>query len=346
MQEQKMCLYQKMVKNPKYLPSRKNNYNPPKCNDERLKYVPTDCGVCIECRRKKAREWQARLTSEMKQSTGKFITLTFSPESIELLKNKYNIEECNALATKAVRMFLERYRKKYKKSIKHWLITELGQKESERIHLHGILLNENNIKNNEELEKLWTYGKTDIGQYCNNQTINYIIKYITKSDLKHKQYRPIILCSAGIGKGYLNSYNATKNKYTGQQTDCTYILPNGRKINLPQYYKRKLYTDEQREQIWKNVLDENKFYILGNKYEKDSEDYQKALKGAKILNERLNYGDNSEEWKKKPWNITEKMLKKGVKQKKREKMRITTVARENDITYICNVKQINQLSTP
>ena len=41
----------------------------------------------------------------------------------------------DGIATLAVRRFLERWRKKYKKSVKHWFVTELGGKFTERIHL-------------------------------------------------------------------------------------------------------------------------------------------------------------------------------------------------------------------
>ena len=47
--------------------------------------------------------------------TGKFITLTFSNEELEKLIQETGIQESNAVATIAVRRFLERWRKKYKK---------------------------------------------------------------------------------------------------------------------------------------------------------------------------------------------------------------------------------------
>ena len=42
-----------MIKNPKYLPNKKNNNNPPEITDERVKYVPVGCGNCMECRKQK-----------------------------------------------------------------------------------------------------------------------------------------------------------------------------------------------------------------------------------------------------------------------------------------------------
>ena len=135
-----MCLYPKMIKNPKYLPNKKNKNNPPKITDERVKYVPVGCGNCMECRKQKKREWQIRMNEEIKHDrTGKFITLTFSNEELDKLIQETGIQESNAVATIAVRRFLERWRKKYKKSVKHFLITELGHNGTERIHLHGIL---------------------------------------------------------------------------------------------------------------------------------------------------------------------------------------------------------------
>ena len=48
-----MCLYPKPIENPKYRPNKKNNYNPPTCEDDRVLYVPVGCGNCIECRNQK-----------------------------------------------------------------------------------------------------------------------------------------------------------------------------------------------------------------------------------------------------------------------------------------------------
>ena len=40
-----MCLYPKMIKNPKYLPNKKNNNNPPEITDERVKWVTIGVGI-------------------------------------------------------------------------------------------------------------------------------------------------------------------------------------------------------------------------------------------------------------------------------------------------------------
>jgi hypothetical protein len=79
-----MCLYSKIGANPKYLPNKKNGGFIPEAPDIRVKAVPFGCGKCIECRQKKAREWQVRLHEELKDDTrALFMTMTFSNESLD-----------------------------------------------------------------------------------------------------------------------------------------------------------------------------------------------------------------------------------------------------------------------
>ena len=154
--------------------------------------VPIGCGECKECRKAKQREWQVRLKEDIKHNkNGKFITLTFSNKSITELtkevtkkttkiktgirsswvdkngklchryKYKFITEEIpikaydldNAIAKLAVRKFNERWRKKYGKAVRHWLVTELGHNGTENIHLHGIIWAEDISK----LRDLWGY---------------------------------------------------------------------------------------------------------------------------------------------------------------------------------------------
>ena len=155
-----MCLYPKLIKNPKYLPNKTNGFNPPKCEDERTMYVPIGCGNCIECKRKIANEWKVRLNEELKITEGKFVTLTFSEDKLKELCEKIKKEkgfnarnidiDSNVVAARGVKDFLNRWRKTEKKSPRHWLITELGHNNTERIHIHGIIFTD---KNNEVIQK-------------------------------------------------------------------------------------------------------------------------------------------------------------------------------------------------
>lgn len=312
-----MCLYPKLLINPKYKPNKKNGGKPPIMKDPRIKYVPTPCGRCRQCLKQKSNEWKIRLSEEIKNDNkAQFVTLTFSDESILKLSSEINAtgyQLDNAIATLAVRRFLERIRKNTKKSIKHWLITELGHTGTENIHLHGIIWCQYN-KN--ELEKYWKYGYIWNG-YDNKPTqvtqatINYITKYILKTDLKHSQYKPKILTSKGIGRTYINSPQNQVNKFKDIKTDETYRTEKGYKLSLPTYYKNHTYTEEQKEKLWINKLDQNIRYIGKTRYHfpQDAERYFKALQYAQEQNENLGYGTDEIHWDEKEYQNQLRQLK-------------------------------------
>ena len=63
-----MCYFTKKVLNKRFLPNRKNGWNPPVCTDERFRYVEVECGHCFECRKKKRREWRIRNYEQLKET--------------------------------------------------------------------------------------------------------------------------------------------------------------------------------------------------------------------------------------------------------------------------------------
>jgi hypothetical protein len=161
-----MCLYPKLIKNKKYVANKKNGGIVPQATDERVKYVPIGCGSCIECRKQKSRNWQVRLHEEIRQNpVGKFMTLTFNEEELQKLddevdKKLQGYDRDNEICRLAVRRYTERWRKKYGKTLRHWLVTELGHEGTERVHMHGIVWHENE----EDIKKIWKYGYADCGK--------------------------------------------------------------------------------------------------------------------------------------------------------------------------------------
>lgn len=302
-----MCLFPRKFINRKYTKNQKNGGVIPPITDIRTLYVPIDCGNCIECRKKKARDWQVRLMEEIKHNKMKahFVTLTFSNESIqELINNPEDLVKCrklknmegyrldNEIATVAVHYFRERWRRRYGKSPKHWLVTELGHRGTENIHMHGIIWAEDIS----ELKTIWKYGYVWDGyekngkkeNYVNNKTINYIIKYVSKQDTLHKYYKGIVLCSPGIGKDYEKKGNAFRNKFKGEKTDTTYKTEQGYKLMLPAYWRRKIYTDEEREYMWIDKLNKGKSYVMGEKCDNE-EDAEKLRDWWRKENARMGY---------------------------------------------------------
>lgn len=305
-----MCRFPRLIINPKYKPNKKNGGQVPPVLDDRVKYVPIGCQRCMDCKRQKANNWRTRLIEDIKTS-GKawMITLTFNTESIKHIASYINpdidgYERDNAIATQAVRWYLERWRKKYKKSQRHWLVTELGTQRYEHIHLHGIIWCTEEELNT--VKEIWKYGYVYDGQYnmekrinyVNERTMNYIVKYITKMDFKHKYYNPIILTSAGIGKTYTETAQARRNKFKGTETLETYRTGTGNKIALPIYWRNKIYSDEEREKLWLQRLDQQIRWVNGTKIDisKGEERYYKLLKLAQEENNRLGYGNDEKDW--------------------------------------------------
>jgi len=89
-----MCLYPKIIKNRKYVVNKKNGGDVPQATDERVKWVSAGCGKCMECRKQKMREWQVRLSEEIRtqELPAWFVTMTYSDESIQKLDNQIEDE--------------------------------------------------------------------------------------------------------------------------------------------------------------------------------------------------------------------------------------------------------------
>ena len=154
---------------------------------------------------------------------------------------------------------------------------------------------------------MWKYGEIFVGNYVNNRTINYIIKYVTKIDNDHKNYVPIILTSPGIGKNYITE----RKKQKGHDY---YKSPNGYELSLPIYYRNKLFSEEEREQKWIELLDKEKRWIRGIKVDVSTDEgmeYFEILQAEKqIENIKLGYGDDSDQWRKKDYNVTKNYISK------------------------------------
>ena len=313
-----MCVYPRLIPNPKYLPNKKNKGNPATPSDYRLMTTAIGCGKCFECREQYARDWKIRMYEELRgamqqEKAMHFVTLTFSEEKLQKYINETINEETgeiseNEAATLATRHFLERWRKKHKKSLRHWLITELGHTGTERLHIHGIIIVDKPITR-EYLFKYWQNGWADNGEYVNLRTIGYITKYITKIDKDHPEFTGKILCSSGIGDWYFKAGHGKRfNEYCGLDTKEYYRSKQGYKMSLPIYYRNHIYTEKEREKLWLQKLDKQKTWLDGVEYDISTNDginkYQRALKEAQKKNKKLNYGKI--EW---DWEIYNKSIK-------------------------------------
>lgn len=343
-----MCIHKTLRENRKYLPNKKNGGIVPPFpihkgkEDKRVRAVPTGCGQCFECKKQKGREWQVRLLEDIKHyKNALFVTLTFSDKSIKEISRRYpqlkGYTLDNQIATKGVEMFLNKWKRKYKHKPRHWLVTELGHEGTENIHLHGIIYTD---KTSEEITERWGHGFTWIGDekekgYVNGKTVNYIVKYITKQDEDHKYFKPKILATKGIGRDYIKTFNASRNKYKPNgETKETYTTETGHEIALPIYYRNKLYSNEEKEKLWLEKLDKGIMYIDGKEItvnEKDNTKILKALEQARLKNVRLGYGGNEIDYDQKEYEEKRRQLlmNERIKRTETKPKEYTTPTRES-----------------
>ena len=308
-----MCLYPKLIRNRKYTETKKNGGNIPPILDKRVLMVPVGCGKCIECKKQKARNWQVRLQEDIRvNKNAKFVTYTFSEHELQKLDNEIKglsgYARDNEICRLAVRRYTERWRKKYGKTLRHWLVTELGHANTERVHMHGIVWTDK-VK---DIGDIWKYGKIWIGEYVNAKTINYIVKYVNKVDQQHKTYNSKIFTSQGIGKEYVNRRDSKRNKYKKEKTIETYKTREGVELALPVYYRNKIYNEDERERLWLEKLDKEERYVCGVKVDisKGEDEYYKLLEMMRQKNKRLGYGDDAKNWELKKYENERRNLKK------------------------------------
>lgn len=223
------------------------------------KYRVVPCGKCYDCRRSKASAWRFRLFKEMQLGGHKnsiFVTLTLSDDY-------YTPDTDPALY---IRRFLDRLRKEFGHSLKHWFTHEYGtdRNGTHRLHFHGILwdwpdpdrelhrIQSNPDKdlrqymmrswNDRHLAPLWSYGFTVCGHTCDIGTALYITKYITKGYFEYYthpevwKFPPRIYCSAGIGIAYLPSVQSRRRALRhGPIYDSIGVC----RYRVPDYFTRK-----------------------------------------------------------------------------------------------------------
>ena len=180
--------------------------------------------------------------------------------------------------------------------------------------MHGILWTDENMK---EIQEKWQYGKAILGNgqgkhYVSEETINYIVKYVNKTDENHKEYNSKIFTSKGIGKDYVQRKDARRNKYIKGKTIETYKTRQGLELGLPIYYRNKIYNDDEKEKLWLEKLDKEERFVDGVRVDiaNGNEEYYKLLEVKRAKSKRLGYGDDSDNWELKEYENQRRNLKK------------------------------------
>lgn len=207
------------------------------------------CGYCHSCQKSANNQYRIRLLYETRRwpdGSCLFVTLTFDDENLKRFAKDSN---------KAVRLFLDRCRKKFGKQVRHWFIGEYGSLNG-RPHYHGILFNVpdelrtvyrvDHPGDHPVLRSLWSYGFVFVG-YVNDKTCSYITKYLTKS-INGEKVRPRVITSKGLGINYLDTADAGLHKL-GSLSYQPFMVLNGFKQAMPRYYYNKIFSEFDRQNM-------------------------------------------------------------------------------------------------
>lgn len=211
--------------------------------------ITIPCGVCLNCKINKAKEWTIRLMNEkLEHEKSMFLTLTiedkFIPSNGSLVKSDFV-------------NFMKRYREFiYPERIRFYHVGEYGDGK-ERPHHHAIIFGHsfddlahhyqlNNIVHytSETLSKLWKLGLCEVGDVT-TASCAYVARYCQK-----KLYGS--LC-ADRYQGRLPEYSTMSRrpgigakfvkKFSGDIYPHNFIVENGIKFKVPKFYDEILKVD-------------------------------------------------------------------------------------------------------
>ena len=192
------------------------------------------CGKCIECLARRVSGWSFRLLKEAELSSSAFF----------------------------VTLWMKRLRKLETNKLKYYLCGEYGGK-TKRPHYHVILFNLTDINN---IQKTWQKGEIHTGQ-VEPASVGYTLKYVSKpSKIPIHQHddrsKEFSLMSKKMGMNYLTPQMIFYHR--NDLLNRMYItLKDGKKIAMPRYYKDKIYTQNEKEQIG-NYMEINELKEYGN----------------------------------------------------------------------------------
>lgn len=214
------------------------------------------CGQCLYCRLEHSRNWAVRCSHEASMyDLNCFVTLTYSDE---FLPSNGSVDP------NAPVLFMERLRKKFGPDIRSFGCAEYGEKLS-RPHYHLCIFNfdfldkkewsksnENKLYISKDLQDLWPYGHTTVGDLT-FESAAYVARYVTKKitgkTAPEHYERPgptpgeiydllpersvSVSRMPGIGRPWLE-------KYADFVLNNDFVVSRGKRVRPPKYYDRIL----------------------------------------------------------------------------------------------------------
>lgn len=252
--------------------------------------VKLPCGNCVGCRLERSRQWAVRCMHEAQMHRKNcFITLTFDNEHLLKRKNPDSLDK------REFQLFMKRLRFKYGKGIRYYHCGEYGDK-YKRPHYHALLFGHDfedkrlhqvtdagsRLYTSKELEELWPYGFSTIGDVT-FESAAYVARYIMKKingqladyvytvwdddtgeilSERIPEYTTMSL-KPGIGASWYEKYGSDVYPHDA-------VVINGVVCKPPKYYDRKFQLDRpyEFEEIQNKRLTRAEDFVTDNTHER------------------------------------------------------------------------------
>lgn len=211
------------------------------------------CGRCLNCLETKRDQWSFRIRQELKLAmSAQFLNLTYSDDYVPVTENgELTLEKSHMqLFMKKLRKYDAKMHRRPDRKVltkkvaprsskwpplRYYTVGEYGT-ETDRPHYHSIMFNLH-ADTLAAIPRIWGHGNVVIGSVT-PASIHYVTKYVINrvGDYTGKQ-KPFAQISQGIGRNYMANADWHQN-----QELRTYVVQDERKLNIPRYYKEKLFT--------------------------------------------------------------------------------------------------------
>lgn len=214
------------------------------------------CGQCMACRLSRASEWSTRLAHEAsRHEFNSFLTLTFNDEH---MPSDWSVR------VRDVQLFMKRLRKAIGTRLRFFACGEYGD-QSKRPHYHLVLFGYDFpdktpwrrsssgfvLYRSAKLEKLWTYGHSEIGSVT-PQSAGYVARYVTKKQTgeaaadAYTRWHPVTDFPWSVCPEFLvmsTRPGIGADWYAEFSDDCfpsDFVIVDGQRKPIPRYYTKKL----------------------------------------------------------------------------------------------------------
>lgn len=260
-------------------------------------FIDVPCGKCLACLSRRRQQWVTRLQIEKLNSmSAKFITLTYSDESLPIYTDEETGEQQFALNKRDLQLWFKRLRKYIKThydepvTLRYFAVGEYGSS-TYRPHYHVILFNfPYDLDIIIALSETWKNGLTHVGEVT-DKSISYVAKYVLCKDDMPYLVKPFMVCSKSIGIDYLTP---ERIKYHKEGLISFIELPSGARVTLPRYYKVKIFDSDEIVKINKDLHDYLFAKELDYIHRYGSQDEQALESGASMMRTQMkdNYVKN------------------------------------------------------